>query len=200
MKTHLNKYRFAYFILVVGLAVVAIAVIWGLNRKNYSTKSSSNFQSESEKSDKSNNAVESDQIVSVIYEDGSIKSSNISELDNNEDKKAIITTLNKECMANQNGIARVNEVAFTEVNTVYKQEGDYARISAGCGEDKTTNVTEDGGGGFAIYLSKSSEGEWLVDTQTQEEGPDCQYVDGKGYPVSILEECYDSGNLRLPKT
>ena len=135
-------------------------------------------------------------IVSVIFDDGSIKSVPISDFAKYDEQKAILIAITDDCISRQYGIVRVSELVFSTPTNVFRQEGAHAVVSAGCGADKTTTVQEDGGGGFAIYLSKSNDGTWSVDARTQEEGPGCEYVDGKGYPPSILEECYDNSNLR----
>lgn len=75
-----------------------------------------------------------------------------------------------------------------------KLSGNYAKAGASC-------EASSGGlmGGFTALLKKTNE-KWDVVFQGQQ-SPDCEAVDNKDWPTSVLDSCYDSHsqNERAPK-
>jgi hypothetical protein len=89
--------------------------------------------------------------------------------------------------------AKCNSTEVTDLRPVNQSLlsifGNYATAAVGCEE----------GGGYRAYLMKGNNG-WEEILGTQQE-PTCSKLDGKGFPASIVSECYDeeTGTMRAPK-
>ncbi len=133
--------------------------------------------------------------VNVIQADDSIKEVTPGQIAKTDDQKGVLEAIHKSlCKAPDTNVV-INHVTFTD-GTNYRQVGDYAYINAGCIKPGTPRDSY--GSGSATYLHKTGN-TWAVDVHTQM-GPICSDVDGKGYPSSLIKDCYDTDNSsRAPK-
>lgn len=191
-----NKSGFA--VLETLLILIIIAIIGGTGWYVMTSKSKTNetFSNSAAISSQAPSVGYSD-YVSVMQKDGTDLWQAPHDATKNTDQQAILTTLFKTKCKSQGNVA-ISYTTFSN-NELFKQDGNYAYINAGC-NNRTHDPNKQEGGGAMFFLHKDKNGSWTVDGLTQDEGPTCSAVDSKGYPTTIVAKCFDeSGNLRATK-
>jgi hypothetical protein len=138
---------------------------------------------------------QADLFINVIEADNVATQKRPEDIAKTTNQAAVLRALHDTCSGDSTFIT-VSYQVFSE-RYLYVEDADHAYIVASKCTPIVTGVAHlDGGSRF--YLHKGTSGKWTYDFGGQM-APDCTLVDGLGYPITVLESCYDGSTARAPR-
>ena len=195
-------------VVIVGILGFVGWYVWNSQKKTNTTlDNTSKSQSEPQKVTKKTTTVTStttketppSEFVNVIQDNENVIQVAPSKIAKTADQAKILQALHELCKDATHSYVTVNHIVF-DGNSNFKQDGNYAEINISRCDPKSNTLADLGGSGAATYLHKNSNGVWVYDIASQM-GVLCKDVDGKGYPTTIIPDCYqsDGTTTRAPK-
>lgn len=177
-----NQRGFGAIWAILVIITIALVVLVGLFvYRNHTSKTNSN----SSKSVTTKPTA----YLNVVNDDGSITQATPESITKTADQVSILASLRARCDNTQWSYITVNKNVFSDKD-LYKQDGNYAKIDAHVCVAPSKSISDYEGSGARYYLHRTDANTWVVDDGSQLE-ISCSKVDGRGYPKTIISECYD---------
>jgi len=190
MKNRKNNFGFTSVEIAIALVLVLITSITGFavykNKSKQNTKNSNSITQTKK--------ISSSQKAFINVADGDkLYQLTPQQIAKSPEQEKILTDIHNSC-SNTNSFVTVRNYVFDSSKRSFNQDGNYASISATKCDEKLMPDSLP-----TIYLHKNINGIWIIDGSTNMGIVDCNLVDGKSYPTSIIKVCYEGKTERAPK-
>lgn len=123
---------------------------------------------------------------------------NLASLATTDDQKGIVNSIYTSCLDSYSGNSKVKSSnlfvvgikVFFEDERLFKQDGNFARVSVGCYTPAISDDEQYSGRQFFLHTD-TAKSYWVIDAITQEV-VDCDEVEPYNYPPTVVEACYDT--------